>query len=121
MGIGSFSDARIARLRQRLGPRLCTALGPRGVARLRSASFRVPAGGFHAACLQVPTKARGHTLVDERFVRAAHRRGLQVHVWTIDDPDEMTGLLDLGVDGIMTDRPAVLKEVLERRGQWTGR
>ena len=51
----------------------------------------------------------------------AHRRGIEVHVWTIDDADEMDRLLDLGVDGIMTDRPAVLRDVLERRGQWIER
>jgi glycerophosphoryl diester phosphodiesterase len=122
VGIGSFSDRRIARLRGRLGPRLCTALGPKGVARLRTASFGVPAGRFDAAhCVQVPPTARGRALVDERFVRAAHDRGLQVHVWTVDEPAEMTRLLDLGVDGIMTDRPAVLKQVLQDRGQWSGR
>ncbi len=60
-------------------------------------------------------------VVTERFVRRAHRRGIEVHVWTIDDADEMERLLDLGVDGIMTDRPAVLREVLERRGQWIER
>jgi glycerophosphoryl diester phosphodiesterase len=42
-------------------------------------------------------------------------------VWTIDDADEMTRLLELGVDGIMTDRPGVLKDVLVTRGRWHGR
>jgi glycerophosphoryl diester phosphodiesterase len=51
-------------------------------------------------------------------VAAAHARGLPVHVWTIDDPDEMARLLDLGVDGIMTDRPDLLKDLLVARGEW---
>jgi len=51
-------------------------------------------------------------------VRAAHERGLQVHVWTINDSGEIGRLLDLGVDGIMTDRTDVLKDVLTERGQW---
>ncbi len=57
-------------------------------------------------------------ILDRRFVDTAHRHGLPVHVWTIDDPAEIERLLDLGVDGIMTDRPSVLKEVLVRRGVW---
>jgi glycerophosphoryl diester phosphodiesterase len=54
-------------------------------------------------------------------VAAAHERGLQVHVWTVDDPAEVETMLDLGVDGIMTDRPAMLRELLEKRGQWKPR
>ena len=116
--IGSFSDARIACMVELLGPELCTSGGPRAVARLRIASIggrtKVPSMG----CVQVPTRARGITIVDARFVRAAHRRGLPVHVWTIDDPAEMNRLLDLGVDGIMTDQPEVLRTVLQSRGSW---
>jgi glycerophosphoryl diester phosphodiesterase len=118
--IGSFSDRRIATLRAQLGPRLCTSLGPRGVARLRAASVGLPSGRFVDRAAQVPVRAGKVRLVDERFVRAAHRHAIEVHVWTIDDPDEMDELLDLGVDGIMTDRPVELRAVLERRGQWTG-
>ena len=119
VGIGSFSDQRLAELRRRCGPRLCTSLGPRGVARLKAAACGVPVGRFAAPCVQVPVHSRGVTIVDERTVAAAHRRDMQVHVWTIDDAPEMHRLIDLGVDGIMTDRPAVLKEVLESRGLWS--
>ncbi len=118
---GSFSDRRLGSLRRRLGPRLCTSLGPRGTARLRAAAYGLPgAGRLPAPCAQVPTHVRGRTLVDERFVRTAHDHRIQVHVWTIDDPAEMQRLLDLGVDGIMTDHPAVLKQVLVDRGEWSG-
>lgn len=116
--VGSFSDRRLARLRALLGDGLCWSFGPRRVARLRAASFGAPAGRIEGYCLQVPTRIGKLSVVDERFVRAAHRRGLQVHVWTVDDPVEMERLLDLGVDGLMTDEPAVLKQVLTRRGQW---
>jgi len=115
--IGAFSDRRLVRIRSLL-PGVCTSLGPRGTARLRTASLGIPSGRFHAPCAQVPTGARGVTLVDARFVRAAHNRDIKVHVWTIDDRDEMDRLLDLGVDGIMTDRPAVLKDLLQSRGEW---
>src|SRR5438067_921841 len=116
--IGAFSDRRLARVRRLLGPRVCTSLGPRSVARLRAASYGVPTGPLPSSCAQVPAHVRGVTVVDARFVKCAHARGVKVHVWTIDDRDEMVRLLDLGVDGIMTDRPAVLREVLESRGEW---
>jgi len=116
--VGAFSDSRIARLQQLLGPELCTSLGPRGVARLRGGSFGIPTGKATSPCAQVPPSAKGVTIVDRRFLDKAHSAGIQVHVWTIDDPEEMHRLLDLGVDGIMTDRPAVLRTVLEDRGAW---
>ncbi|MFN2606863.1 MAG: glycerophosphodiester phosphodiesterase [Acidimicrobiales bacterium] len=116
--VAAFSDARLARFRRRTGGRVCTAAGPREIARLRLASYGVPAGPLAGACAQVPIRYGRVPIVDRPFVRAAHRRGVQVHVWTVDAAPEIERLLDLGVDGIMTDRPAVLKDVLARRDQW---
>ena len=122
--LGAFSDERLRRLRALAGPELCTAAGPREIT---SVVASVRAGRAGAAltrrrtpfsCLQVPVRHRGVEIVTAPLVRAAHRRGLQVHVWTIDEPAEMHRLLDLGVDGIMTDRPSVLRSVLEERGSW---
>jgi glycerophosphoryl diester phosphodiesterase len=116
--IGAFSDRRLARIRGELGPGLCHSMGPRQVARLLAASRGLWAGRFTAACVQVPVRRGRVPLVTDRFVKAAHHRGLQVHVWTINDAEEMRELLDLGVDGIMTDAPDVLKQVLDERTAW---
>jgi glycerophosphoryl diester phosphodiesterase len=122
--LGSFSDARLAAARRLFGPSVCTSLGPRGVAALRLSSYSPRAAGlarFQAGAAQVPLQLGGRALVDERFLHAAHARGMQVHVWTVDTEEESTAMLDLGVDGIMTDRPAMLRELLEKRGQWVPR
>jgi glycerophosphoryl diester phosphodiesterase len=116
--IGAFSDRRLARIRAQLGPRLCTSMGPRQVARLLAVARGLPGGRFTSACIQVPVRRGPVPVVTERFLEAAHARGLPVHVWTINDPDEMRQLLDLGVDGIMTDAPDVLKQVLDERSIW---
>lgn len=118
--VASFSHRRLAAVRAKVGPGLATSLSPPEILGLRLAS-RGRCGWLlprWAACAQVPERFLGETLVDQPLVRYAHRLGLQVHVWTVDDPDAMHRLLDLGVDGIMTDRPRVLKQVLQARGQW---
>jgi glycerophosphoryl diester phosphodiesterase len=123
--VGAFSDDRLARLRDALGPSLCTSAGPRETAGIVAASKlpgstrRISGEAAAYGCLQVPTSHRGVPIVTRRLVRLAHARGLQVHVWTIDDPAEMHRLLDLGVDGLMTDRPSVLRDVLLSRGDWS--
>ena len=116
--VGAFSDRRIARVTEALGAAVCTGLGPRSVAKLRLASTGAPVGTIAGDCAQVPVRYGRVSIVTERFVREAHRRDIAVHVWTIDDEDEMHRLLDLGVDGIMTDRPGVLRRVFHGRGLW---
>jgi glycerophosphoryl diester phosphodiesterase len=66
----------------------------------------------------VPAALGRARLVDGHFLTAAHQLGLPVHVWTVNDAAEMARLLDLGVDGVMTDRADLLREVLTQRGQW---
>lgn len=118
--VAAFSDRRLSRVRRLSGGRVCTALGPTGITRLRMASYGARTGRFAGGCVQVPSHIGKRVLLDERFVDAAHRRHLPVHVWTIDERAQMERLLDLGVDGIMTDRPTALKDVLVERGQWAG-
>ncbi|MER5772466.1 glycerophosphodiester phosphodiesterase family protein [Streptomyces sp. NPDC001985] len=116
---GSFSEGRVARAARLAGPRLATSYGVRGALALRLRSLGLPAAlRAGAVCAQVPERQGGVRVVDRRFVRAAHARGLQVHVWTVNDPARMRALLDLGVDGIMTDRLETLRTVLTERGAW---
>lgn len=65
--------------------------------------------------IQVPVRHFGIEILTPRFVAAAHNRGVRVDVWTVDDPDEMRRILDLGADVIMTNRPQILAEVLKQR------
>jgi glycerophosphoryl diester phosphodiesterase len=123
--VGAFSDRRLARLRAALGPSVCTALGPREVARLAVAARRkdpvaalksvVPVGAA-----VVPVGVGPLPLVSARFVEAARAAGLAVLVWTVNDSARMESLLDLGVDGLMTDETSVLRDLLQARGVWHG-
>ncbi|MFJ9738967.1 glycerophosphodiester phosphodiesterase [Streptomyces sp. NPDC101166] len=117
--VGSFSEARVVRAQRLGGPRLATSYGTWGVLGLRLRSWGVPAAPRRSAvAAQVPEARSGIPVVDRRFVRAAHARGLHVHVWTVNEPDRMHRLLDLGVDGIMTDHIDMLREVMRERGVW---
>lgn len=138
--IGAFSQRRLERVREHLGPAVCTSAGPREITALmarsavrRRARNEGPARNEGQArdeglarnedgppfeCIQVPVSHRGVPVVTGRLVELAHQMDVQVHVWTVDEPAEMNRLLDLGVDGLMTDRPSVLKRVLVERGAW---
>jgi len=113
--LASFSQRRIDALRSELGPDLMTNLGASGIAQLRIGR-RTRRRGHQAA--QVPLKQGPVRVADASFLRAASRSGIAVHVWTINERSEMERLLDLGVDGIMTDETALLREVFTDRGLW---
>ena len=113
--IGSFHERLVPLVRDRLGERLCTSLSPREVLALRLGALRRTAAG----CAQVPPGLLRIRVVDRRLIAAAHRLHLAVHVWTVNDPGEMNRLLDLGVDGIMSDDAPALRDVLVARQAWT--
>ncbi len=119
--VGSFSRRRTARFRALTGGRVPTSATPAEIVLLRF----LPSGRLAAllsrgrfAALQVPHRRGRITIVTPGFVRRAHAAGRHVHVWTIDEADEMRMLLDRGVDGLFTDRTDILKAVLTERAQW---
>ncbi|WP_226924417.1 glycerophosphodiester phosphodiesterase [Georgenia satyanarayanai] len=128
--LASFADRRLQVVRRATRGRVATSLARQETARLvLAATLGAPARGVptpsgtttdRAVCVQVPVRHRGVPVVTPAFVQRAHRLGLEVHVWTIDDAPTMHRLLDLGVDGLVTDRPTVLREVLRARGEWYG-
>ncbi|GAA1604606.1 glycerophosphodiester phosphodiesterase family protein [Actinoplanes couchii] len=118
--LASFADARLARVRALGGDRIATSLGMRSTARLWMAAsvgwpLRLPTSVVAA---QIPVRHGRVTVLTARFLAYLHRLGLAVHVWTIDDPEEIIRLLDMGVDGIMTDRLEILRDVYAARGLW---
>ena len=115
--VASNRHGVVRRFRRISGGRIPTAASRREIARFyllsRLRLERLYRPAYDA--LQVPPDYRGTPLVTPRFLEAAHDRGVRVDVWTINDPDEMRRLLDLGADGVMTDRPEELVGVLGER------
>ncbi len=121
--VASFSGKRMTTFRSRMDREVATAFGPAAVALARFSprglvADRMLRGRGHA--FQVPHGRGRVVVVTEAFVAKAHAAGRPVHVWTVDDPAEMNHLLDLGVDGLITDRTDLLRDVLQQRGQWMG-
>lgn len=128
--LGARHEARLRRARREAGPRLFTSIAMRSAVALRSLAWMdalpgplamVPMPPVHGRLAQLPRRFGPLTVVDAGLVRTAHRTGREVHVWTVDDPAEMAELLDLGVDGLLSDRPDLLRDVLTDRDQWAAR
>ncbi len=116
--LASFSDKRLAAVRRAFGGHACMSAGPRTVAARKFASWRLPFRGAPVDCVQVPPRRYGIEIVTGRFIRHCQDNNIAVHVWTIDDEAEMRRLIRLGVNGLVTDRPSLLKQVALEEGVW---
>lgn len=111
--LASFSDKSINALRTRVGPRLCTAAAQGEALRfIFETRLGLDPAPLRADCLQIPPSAIGFQMITPRVLGAAKKASVAVHAWTIDEADEMRRLLEMGVGGIMTDRPTVLRDVM---------
>lgn len=122
--VGSFSARRIRDFRQLTSHRVPTSACPWEVLAFRL----LPSGRLarmltkhRVDALQIPHRAGPLTVATAGLVRRAHAAGAHVHVWTIDDANEMRMLVDRGVDGLMTDRTDILRSVLSESGRWKER
>lgn len=116
--IGSFSDARIRETLKHLPEGTCHSIGTANTIRFLLGYVAGLPLAFTADCAQLPLSWHGAPLVNARALAFARRRGLRLHVWTVNDATEMRRLLALGVDGIMTDDCALLRRVMTEHGLW---
>ncbi len=121
--IASFSDRRRQRAVRLLSKPVASAAGTGAFVTFLAART---AGNAYAwrllrdsDCVQLPPRLGGVPIITPALVRAVHASGRQVHAWTIDDPATMHALLDINVDGIITDRADLLRDVLNSRGEWS--
>lgn len=126
--IASFSDLRLRRIRTLLGPLVTTSYGPAGIARLTAAAATnndvaqktilaaLPDKNAGLGCVQVPVNAGPIRIITPKFIELCHNRGLDVHAWTINDPTQAAQLVEMGVDGIVTDIPATIADKLRTKG-----
>ena len=125
--LGSYHDGWLRRAREAAGSRLCTSMAQGAAFGLRARAWldelpdplrRLPAPPSPGDLAQLPRHIGPLTVVDAALLRTAHASDREVHVWTVDAASHMTALLDLGADGLISDRPDVLRAVLHARGAW---
>jgi glycerophosphoryl diester phosphodiesterase len=121
--ITSFSERRRRRALGLLSKRVASSAGTGAF--LAVLMTRTPGARAYAwrmlhdsDCVQLPPRLGGLSIITPGLARAVHASGRQVHAWTVDDPDAMNALFDIDVDGIITDRADLLRDVLVARGEW---
>jgi len=117
--VGAFRDKRLARFRRITKGRVATSAGPRDSIAMYATSRIGRSVPIRGDAYQLPYRAKGF-VVDKRLVDAVHAAGKQIHLWTVNEAREMVKFLDMGVDGIITDRPDTLNDVMEERADAQG-
>ena len=110
--VASFNSERLKRVRS-MYPDMCISMGPNEVIKTLLSSFGLYNGSIDGDCLQIPIRYYGIRVVTKRFVNFLKSKGLKIMVWTINDVKTFKYLIDLEVDGIITDRPKLLFETLQ--------
>ena len=110
--VASFSSKRLQNVRS-LYPDLCISMGPNEVFKTLLASLNLYKGEIPGDCLQIPMSYYGIKIVSKRFIDFVHSRGLKIMIWTINDIKTFKYLINLGVDGIITDKPKLLFQTIE--------
>ena len=109
--IASFNSNRLKQVKENY-PEMCLSMGPKEVAKLLLASFGLFKGEIPGDCLQVPIYSHGIKVVTKRFIKFVQSRNLKIMVWTINDEKTLKKLINMNVDGIITDTPKLLTELL---------
>ena len=112
--IGSFDSYKLHKIREAFDYKICTSMGTNEVVNFYFLRF-FGINKISTPCIQIPYYRRGFKVITARLIQDAHKFNKKVHAWTIDDPNQMNELIDIGIDGIMTDSPKLLKTVLAKK------
>ena len=114
--LASFSSSRLKRIKHLAGPEACISSGQMDIFKMMCQSVGIRLKPTKSQCAQIPLKQWGVPVLTKKFIEIAKMQNKFVHVWTIDDKNQMFELIEFGVDGLMTDKPSVLKEAMVEKG-----
>ena len=116
--IGSFNDRRVNAIIKELGLETCHSMGTSNVIKFYLGAQLGVEQHFTSQCIQLPIKMFGISLTTRKVLSYARKLGIKIHFWTINNPVIMQQLLELNVDGIMTDDCVLLKEIMKEQNKW---
>jgi len=116
--IGSFNNSRINKILKELGPETCHSMGTSSVLKFYFSAYSGFKLDFSAQCIQLPIAQFGISLMTQNIIRHAKRLNIKIHFWTVNDAPTIKKLIDLNVNGIMTDDCVLLRKIMLEHGKW---